>query len=1510
LSAAIVDDRIPVVNGPTILQVPSHHDGAIHPHGSMLNASAPIFSPHALPSAGNSAAEASLARALADAIDRNRLPVPTPKVFRGDPLEFVSFKRSFKTLIESKNVSAEEKIYYLQQYVAGDAREAIAGHFYGSNETDYLAAWTTLERRFGHSFKIQASLRERLGKWPKISSKDGDAFQKYADFLHTCLDAMPYVKDLSILNDCNENQKMAAKLPEWAIIRWSRIVSDSVDSGEYPTFEQFVAFIDKEARVMCNPVFSVCAVKGTGTLPDSKPHNELQGRPVRSLATDQINTLDNHHTETGEKSREGKKYCPFCKEEHHLFDCVKFAEQSIENRNALVRENRRCFSCLRIGHFAKQCRAKHTCQKCKGRHPTVLHDDKQSPKPVPSDSGHGVNSERAASLNADLRCSSTTNVIPVWVSTASNPEKEILVYALLDTQSDSTFIDETVCEKLSAPCQQVNLKLSTLLGRDVTVACQRASSLRVRGYTSARYVDLPPAYTRDFIPLDREHIPTCETARRWNHLHDIAREMPTLLDCDIGILIGYNCPIALAPRQTIIGEEGQPYAVRSELGWSIVGGLDVADSSNFSGYCHRVSLKEVPPLTPHDLLSVLESDFKDTAAGDVNISQDDLQFLQILDHSIMMNAKGHLEMPLPFKSRPSIMLDNRKLATKRLLQLKGRFDRNSMYAEQYIQCVEQMLTEGHAEPAHQTAKQGEVYYIPHHGVYHAKKPDKLRVVFDCSSGYQGGSLNDYLLPGPDLTNDMFGVVCRFRRHPVAVMCDIEKMFHQFHVTPEDRDYLRFLWWEKGDTSKEPVEFRMNVHLFGAKSSPSCANYGLKYLSRLFEDDYPSAGPFLRDDFYVDDGMTSLPTVESAVKLIEESRNLCSRANLRLHKFISNARTVLESVPLTERASELQKVDLSKDDLPTERALGLQWNVQLDLFTFQIQERERCDTRRGILSIVAGLYDPMGFISPFVLEGKAILQEMCKRGVCWDETISDDLLPRWVKWLSDIPRLEEIQIQRCYKPADFGPIARTELHHFSDASTTGYGMCTYLRLFSADRVHCCLITSKARVSPVKVVTIPRLELTAAVIAVKMSQKVKGELKMKIDGEYFWCDSQIVLSYINNDARRFHVFVANRVQFIREHSVVSQWHYVSTLHNPADHASRGSNVVDLLASNWFTGPNFLWSCNMIVDLPVEPELLLGDPEVKSQVLHIQSEDSDGLLRSLEKYSDWEFVIRIVARIVRLARRKSMVSPLTVEEIDHASLRVIMLVQEVAFKAEMLAVRQNRDLPSTSKLCSLNPCIVDGALRVGGRLKNALLPLGLKQTLLLPRNEHITRLIVAYCHEQIHHQGKGQTLNQIRSQGYWIVGGSKMVADLIRRCVHCRKLRRPAEEQKMADLPGSRTEPLPPFSFCGMDCFGPFVTKQGRKEYKRYGLLFTCMCSRAVHIEMLDDMTTDSFIIGLWNFIAIRGAVTELRSDHGGNFVGASNEFTAALSQLDISRIATFLAKQQCNFESCRWCVGTAN
>jgi len=1154
-------------------------------------------------------------------------------------MDFIGFKRSFKTLIENKGVSAEEKIYYLQQYVAGDAKDAIAGCFYGT-ESDYQHAWETLEKRFGHSFKIQEVFRDRLDKWPKIGAKDGMALQKYADFLQTCIDAMPHVRDLKILDDCKENQRMAAKLPDWAITRWSRVVADSLDAScEYPAFKQFVAFVSKKARAACHPVSSIHAIKGLGPTSSSKPNAEGKGTSARSLATDQA-TTSTKELKSQESGQKRSKLCPFCKGGHYLPDCQEFMQQSMEHRIGFVQQEKRCFGCLRTGHVTKNCRLHHTCQKCKGRHPTALHDDNRKREPSrevsqPSSSKDDA-VHRAASLNADNGHSNTTHVVPVWLSTVTSPEAEILVYALLDTQSDSTFIEEAICEKLSAQSESVNLKLSTLLGKDVTVACKRVSGLRVRGYTSTKYIDLPLTYTQVLIPLNRKHIPTCETAKRWSHLSHIASEMPPLLSCSVGLLIGYNCSAALAPRQTIVGDEDQPFAVKTDLGWSIVGSLAPVDPAKTSGICHRVSVKEHPLVTPQDVINVLETDFKDTNSSDATTSQDDIQFLQLLETGIVMNSRGHLEMPLPFKSRPHLP-NNRQLAARRLSHLKGRLDSNPSSMKQYSEFVTEMLEKGHAELAAEAPKLGEVYYIPHHGVYHPRKPDKLRVVFDCSARYLGSSLNDHLLSGPDLTNNLFGVLCRFRRHLIAVMCDVEKMFHQFHVSVEDRDYLRFLWWQGGDTSTKPCDYRMNVHLFGAKSSPACANFGLKHLANMFEQDYPLASPFLRQDYYVDDGITSVPSLEVALKLIDESRELCSREKLHLHKFVSNSREVLEKVPPSERAEEVQQVNLNTDELPMESALGLQWHVELDTFTFQAQTTPQPNTCRGIMSAVTSVYDPVGFISPFVLEGKAVLQEMCRRGVSWDDPVSDELLPRWESWKADLSNLGMIQIPRCHKPADFNSVTRTELHHFSDASTSGYGTCSYLHFVSGQRIHCCLVASKARVSPVRSITIPRLEFTAAVVAVKLSQKLKQELQMQIDDEFFWCDSQIVLGYISNDAKRFHVFVANRVQFIRDHTRVDQWQYVSTQENPADHASRGCSIAKLLASNWFIGPEFLWTSVVLKPASIEC-LMFRDPEVKSvQVLATKSTENYSIISRLERFSTWSRAVRALTVLRRFIHRK---------------------------------------------------------------------------------------------------------------------------------------------------------------------------------------------------------------------------------------------------------------------------------
>ncbi|KAJ8381206.1 hypothetical protein SKAU_G00019840, partial [Synaphobranchus kaupii] len=191
--------------------------------------------------------------------------------------------------------------------------------------------------------------------------------------------------------------------------------------------------------------------------------------------------------------------------------------------------------------------------------------------------------------------------------------------------------------------------------------------------------------------------------------------------------------------------------------------------------------------------------------------------------------------------------------------------------------------------------------------------------------YDGTALNDHLLTGPDLTNGLTGVLCRFRKHPIAIMCDVEKMFHRFHVDQEDRDYLRFMWWENGELNSEPKEYRMKVHLFGAASSPGCANYGMKYLASQHDKEYPLAANFIKESFYVDDGLVSVEHVDTAIRLVKEAQEVFAEGRLHLHKFISNNREVLESVPESERASGVRDVDLSHDELPVQTVLGVKWN---------------------------------------------------------------------------------------------------------------------------------------------------------------------------------------------------------------------------------------------------------------------------------------------------------------------------------------------------------------------------------------------------------------------------------------------------------------------------------------------------------------------------------------------------------------------------------------------------------
>lgn len=657
------------------------------------------------------------------------------------------------------------------------------------------------------------------------------------------------------------------------------------------------------------------------------------------------------------------------------------------------------------------------------------------------------------------------------------------------------------------------------------------------------------------------------------------------------------------------------------------------------------------------------------------------------------------------------------------------------------------------------------WYIPHHGVYNPQKPGKICIVFDCSARFQNISLNDHLLRGPDLTNTLVGVLCRFWKGKVAIMCDVEHMFHQFHVAPKDRDYLRFLWWENGIMEAPPSVYRMKVHLFGAASSPGCANFGLKHLVARGEGKFDQATvKFIQRNFYVDDGLASVDSEAEAIQLVEEARELCKIGKLRLHKFITNSKKVIATIPREECSEGATVLDLDLGQSKIERALGVHWCVASDMFYYTALVKENPYTRRGVLSTVASIFDPLGFVAPFILVEKRTLQRMCRDKIGWDEPLPGDLKPHWEAWLRDLPNLSSLKIPRCYVLMTLTNVQQHELHHFSDASVSGYGVCSYLRTVTkSGEVHCALVMGKARVAPTKVMTIPRLELTAAIVATRTSDLLKRELELDAIREYYWTDSKVVLGYINNEARRFHVFVANRIQQIRSSSEPSQWRYVASDENPADHASRGLSTKELMKSNWFTGPSFLWQRELPKEEITVRKVDDGDTELKRvQVLSTQVKEKS-LTNRMQRFSDWKRLVKAIARLKHCAKcakgliQKSNEST-TLEERREAEQFIIHTVQTEEFSNEINTLKQGRDIHSnqSNKLHKLSPFVDDhDILRVGGRLSQAQLHHFVKHPAVLPKGHHVSHLLIKHFHERVHHQGRGMTMNEIRSNGFGFWG-----------------------------------------------------------------------------------------------------------------------------------------------------------
>ena len=465
-------------------------------------------------------------------------------------------------------------------------------------------------------------------------------------------------------------------------------------------------------------------------------------------------------------------------------------------------------------------------------------------------------------------------------------------------------------------------------------------------------------------------------------------------------------------------------------------------------------------------------------------------------------------------------------------------------------------------------------------------------------------------------------------------------------------------------------------------------------------------------------------------------------------------------------------------------------------------KQKPTTKRGMLSATASCYDPLGLTAPCIIKARIIIQELHRLALAWDEEAPESLKKEWIRWLRDLQSVSFFRVPRCVSPLGLGAVlgmgGKIELHHFSDASTRAYGVATYVRSIGAT-VSCRLLFSKARLAPMKPLSVPRLELAAATLAVKCNTDLVRALTVDVD-VYFWTDSTTVLKYIKNKQTRFHVFVANRLAIIHDGSVVGQWNYVPSESNPADLVSRGTLASSLTSNElWKHGPSFLQSTDEWPPAPSDSKTDDADPEVKATVSAAVTQDATPVEKMAQHYSSWSRLVRAVAllrRFISIWHRRKLsqsadpLTPLSLADLEAAECCIVKDVQTRHFYREKSDLKSGRPVRASSSLVRLDPWLDEGVLRVGGRLSMSTLPFDSKFPRILPKQDPVVDLLINAAHEKAGHQGRQHVLADLRAS-FWILGANAAVRRCISRCTKCRKLLRRPEIQKMANLPVERLE-----------------------------------------------------------------------------------------------------------------------
>ncbi|XP_044184810.1 uncharacterized protein LOC122964955 [Acropora millepora] len=1128
-------------------------------------------------------------------VGRAKLPKITLKKFYGDPISFTPFWDSFKSAVDDNpSLSDIDKFNYLRSLLEGSAAGAIRG--LPLTAENYGAARDILKKRFGQP---QIIINAHMEGLVKVAAVTVDNDLKRLRLLYDRVEA--HVRALQALGiHCESYGKLLVpllmeKLPP----NMRLIISRAIDQPEWDLDVLLKAFDSEiEARERCESIGTNPSDSFTPKRPFSSQANKGKDVPTGATLTNQS---------------EHPISCTFCKQSHPSASCGTVTD--IGARRNLLKQQGRCFICLRRNHLARNCPLNKVCRICSGnQHMSICENANRGSSVVVSDRGERRSNENKSSTTVYVDSNTSillqTAIAPVSVVHQWHPVVNMRI--LFDSGSQRSYLSERARAKLNLlPKRKEKLLIKTFGQENEQLRECDVVEFCVRGLSEGSKVQMTAlAVPLICSPLKDQAVQFAQQC--YSHLADLELADHPSEDCgsEVDLLIGNDFYWSFFIGDVKRGESG-PVAMKTILGWVLSGPIPHAPGSG----------SDVNLVTCHTLR------LNASSCDDLNVSRKDedplleqvkkfweIESIGVSPHEGTVDDKfldtiracdGRYEVSLPWKEQHALLPDNYALAVSRLASVLKRLRRNPKLFAEYNRIIEEQSLQGiisDVDP-HAPVQVGRLHYLPHHPVVREdKQTTKVRIVYDASAKYTGPSLNDCLHAGPSLISDIPDVLMRFRYHQIALAADIEKAFLMVQVAKADRDVLRFLWIND-PTSEDPniVVKRFNRVVFGVTSSPFLLNGTVRHHVSNYEVEDPQFVNDFLSSLYVDDFNGGKDSVPEAFQLYSKAKSRMKEGGFNLRKWISNSEKLMqwinqeEGVPIMEASmvSEEDKtytqtqLGVNNSTISCERKiLGLNWDVEKDTFMFYFDclvqfARELPLNKRSVLKVVAKLYDPLGLISPLIITVKALFQDLCKLKIGWDKPLDEEVTLRYSSWLSDLLKVKCIPIERRYVSNSEENVISLQIHGFGDSSEVACAAVVYLRIETSEGAYTQLVMSKTRVAPLAKQTIPRLELLAALILSRLIDRVRVALLpvIKVDEVYCWTDSMTTLHWIKGVERNYKQFGENRVREIRQNVPPESWGHCPGIENPADLPSRGMKAEALKQSEiWWNR----WKQEYVVEL----------------------------------------------------------------------------------------------------------------------------------------------------------------------------------------------------------------------------------------------------------------------------------------------------------------------------------------